>query len=367
MMARRRPAARRLAVAAALVVAQAYQAPRARTARISPLNAGFAALQRKAKEKEQRAYLESLPADHPVALALRDGVKNEGPRNNCRRILKRTGRGALGVVAEYNRRVPAALKMSAADYEQPDATLVSDELRAAGANVFAINMESVAGGCEETDLQAAVREQQTALNDFPGPLPIVWMDAVVDEVQLARAAVFECEAVTLNLETLGVERCVELKGLAEAKYGLEVLVVCAPRAAGAEGLVPLLNQAITEVKASVLIVGGVSFDASAAAVKEVRSDDLVLVARVDARDDQGLEEAEEAWDLRDAGYDAVWISDVLYKFGSFSGNLFASSPDTITSVVKAMKSKASTKFARASGAFSGKGEGAKEHLGDIMM
>ena len=90
-------------------------------------------------------------------------------------------------------------------------------------------------------------------------------------------------------------------------------------------------------------------------------------ARVDARDDQGLEEAEEAWDLRDAGYDAVWVSDVLYKFGSFSGNLFASSPDTITSVVKAMKSKASTKFARASGAFSGKGEGAKEYLGDILM
>ena len=97
----------------------------------------------------------------------------------------------------------------------------------------------------------------------------------------------------------------------------------------------------------------------ASAVKEMKSEDLVLIARVDARDDQGLEEAEEAWDLRDAGYDAVWVSDVLYKFGSFSGNLFASSPDTITSVVKAMKSKASTKFARASGAFSGKGEGAK--------
>ena len=57
----------------------------------------------------------------------------------------------------------------------------------------------------------------------------------------------------------------------------------------------------------------------ASAVKEMKSDDLVLIARVDARDDQGLEEAEEAWDLRDAGYDAVWVSDVLYKFGSFSG------------------------------------------------
>ena len=58
---------------------------------------------------------------------------------------------------------------------------------------------------------------------------------------------------------------------------------------------------------------------------------------------------------------------MLYKFGVFSGTLFAASPDTITSVIKAMKSKASVKYARASGAFSGKGEGAKEYLGDIMM
>ena len=366
-MPRRRPAARRLAVAAALVLAHGYQPPRVQTTRVAPLQAGFAALQRKAKEKEQRAYLDNLADDHPVAVAMKEGVKHDGPKNNCRRILKRKARGALGVVAEYNRRVPAALKMSAAEYEQPDATLVSDELRAAGANVFAINMESVAGGCEEADLDAAVAEQATAKEDFPGPLPIVWMDAVVDEVQLARAAVGGAEAVTLNLETLGVDRCNELKSTAEDKYGLEALIVCAPRAAGAEGLVPLMQQARDDVKASVLVVGGVGFDAMASAVKEMKSDDLVLIARVDARDDQGLEEAEEAWDLRDAGYDAVWVSDVLYKFGSFSGNLFASSPDTITSVVKAMKSKASTKFARASGAFSGKGEGAKEYLGDILM
>ena len=362
-MPRRRPAL----IVAAAALAQAYQPPRQQRTRVAPLQAGFAALQRKAKEKEQRAYLDNLSDDHPVAVAMKEGIEHDGPKNNCRRILKRKARGALGVVAEYNRRVPAALKMSAAEYEQPDATLVSDELRAAGANVFAINMESVAGGCEEADLDAAVAEQATAKEDFPGPLPIVWMDAVVDEVQLARAAVGGAEAVTLNLETLGVDRCNELKSVAEDKYGLEALIVCAPRAAGAEGLVPLMQQARDDVKASVLVIGGVGFEAMASAVKEMKSDDLVLIARVDARDDQGLEEAEEAWDLRDAGYDAVWVSDVLYKFGSFSGNLFASSPDTITSVVKAMKSKASTKFARASGAFSGKGEGAKEYLGDILM
>ena len=95
-MPRRRPAARRLAVAAALVLAQAYQPPRARvhTTRVAPLQAGFAALQRKAKEKEQRAYLDNLADDHPVAVAMKEGVKHDGPKNNCRRQCTNQTRGA---------------------------------------------------------------------------------------------------------------------------------------------------------------------------------------------------------------------------------------------------------------------------------
>ena len=95
-MPRRRPA---LLVAAA-ALAQAYQPPRLQSTRVAPLQAGFAALQRKAKEKEQRAYLDNLADDHPVAVAMKEGVKHDGPKNNCRRILKRKARGALGVVAE---------------------------------------------------------------------------------------------------------------------------------------------------------------------------------------------------------------------------------------------------------------------------
>ena len=106
--------------------------------------AGFAALQRKAKEKEQRAYLDNLGGDHPVAVAMRK-VLNMTAQNNCRRILN--GKREALDVAEYSRRVPAALKMSAADAS----SLIwwSRRVEAAGANVFAINMESVAGGCEE--------------------------------------------------------------------------------------------------------------------------------------------------------------------------------------------------------------------------
>ena len=217
-------------------------------------------------------------------------------------------------------------------YEQPDATLVSDELRAAGANVFAINMESVAGGCEEADLDAAVAEQATAKEDFPGPLPIVWMDAVLDEVQLARAAVGGAEAVTLNLETLGVERCNELKSVAEDKYGLEALIVCAPRAAGAEGLVPLMQQAETTSR----LAAGEAPSASRPwpAVKEMKSDDLVLIARSTRGTTRASRRRRRPGTCGRRVRRGLGLGRPLRSAPSRA--LFASSPDTITSVVKAM-------------------------------
>ena len=90
-MPRRRPG---LALAAALVLAHGYQPPRVQTTRVAPLQAGFAALQRKAKEKEQRAYLDNLSDDHPVAVAMKEGVKHDGPKNNCRRQCTNQTRGA---------------------------------------------------------------------------------------------------------------------------------------------------------------------------------------------------------------------------------------------------------------------------------
>lgn len=362
---------RRALLATTAACAAAYLAPARRSTPVAPLAAapgGLAVLQRKAQEAKQKKFLESLDDEDPVVKAMNaeSASGRDAPGfGEVRRRLKRQKRGALGVVAEFNKKVPAALKaIGVQEYEIPDINLVSTELRGAGANVMAINMESVAGGCDDADFAYASLEQASAKEDFPGPLPLVWMDAVVDEVQLARAKIAGAVAVTLGLETLGAERCKALFDLAETKYGLEALVICAPRAAGADGLGDLLQSAINDVGAQVIIVGGVDQQTKCKAVVE---SDVVLVARVDAHDNQGLEEAEEAWDLRDAGYDAVWVSDVLYKFGSFSGNLFASSPDSVTSVIKAVKSKASTKFARASGAFSGKGEGAKEHLGDLLM
>ena len=367
---------RRLSLLSLLTLSDSLLPPTAPARSTTALHAGggVSVLQRKAIEAQAKKFREGLEAGDPIKVAL-DAAAGGGLEGRSRegfgevhRRLKRAKRGALGVVAEYHTTTPAALKANGiAEYEIPDVSLVSNEIRGAGAGVMALNMDRVGGGCDGDDFARARAEQASAAEDFPGPVPLVWMDTIVDEVQLAQAYAAGAAAVTLGLETVGTEKCAALRALAEERYGLEAMVVCAPRSAGAEGLAPLMTAAVDDVGATLVVVGGVDYAVAVEARPTIDREDVVVVARVDAKDDQGLEEAEEAWKLRDAGYDAVWVSDVLYKFGVFSGTLFAASPDTITSVIKAMKSKASVKYARASGAFSGKGEGAKEYLGDIMM
>ena len=78
-----------------------------------------------------------------------------------------------------------------------------------------------------------------------------------------------------------------------------------------------------------------------------------------ARDDKEFQEIEEAWICRDKGFNCVWVNDVLYK----GGNDAQEHPGAI---ISSMKAKSSVKWASPK-ARSGKGEGAREYLGDIMM
>jgi indole-3-glycerol phosphate synthase len=77
------------------------------------------------------------------------------------------------------------------------------------------------------------------------------------------------------------------------------------------------------------------------------------------RSDKGLAEVEEAWACRDKGFNCAWISEALYK----AGNSASEHPGAI---IKSMVAKASVKWASPV-ARSGRGEGAREYLGDILM
>jgi indole-3-glycerol phosphate synthase len=58
-----------------------------------------------------------------------------------------------------------------------------------GASAIAITTDKNSGGCSIQDVVSTVREQATALNDFPSPLPVIVRDLMVDEFQIALAKV----------------------------------------------------------------------------------------------------------------------------------------------------------------------------------
>ena len=91
--------------------------------------------------------------------------------------------------------------------------------------------------------------------------------------------------------------------------------------------------------------------------------DVVVDVPVDnvnlANDNKALEEVEEAWVLRDQGFTSVWVSDALYKSGNDPS-------EHSGAIIRAMCAKSSVKWASAK-AMGGKGEGAREYLGDILM
>lgn len=43
---------------------------------------------------------------------------------------------------------------------------------------------------------------------------------------------------------------------------------------------------------------------------------VIAIAQVDRRSDEGLDEIEDCWKLRDAGYNTVWLSEVRVTFMS---------------------------------------------------
>ena len=86
---------------------------------------------------------------------------------------------------------------------------------------------------------------------------------------------------------------------------------------------------------------------------------VCTIANILANDNKALEEVEEAWVCRDKGFNCVWVSDCLYKSGNDPS-------EHAGAIIRSMSAKSSVKWASAK-ALGGKGEGAREYLGDILM
>jgi indole-3-glycerol phosphate synthase len=275
-------------------------------------------------------------------------------------------KGTITVIAEYKRkiadgangyiRVNADSKKGEASVALNQPILLSSEFREFGAAGIAVLADNRMGGCDYEDLKTFIEEQRRSKNEVPGPVGIINSDVIVDEVQIAKSAVVGATAVLLDYELLsGQEDVVKLARAARA-VNLEVIVAVRSKEEA--------QTAIDAVGGSFMIsvVGTTGIEEKVAVIDGLEiADDVTIstIANILHRSDQGLAEVEEAWSCRDKGFNCAWVSDALYK----AGNSQSEHPGAI---IRSMAAKSSVRWASPV-AKSGRGEGAKEYLGDIMM
>ena len=317
-----------------------------------------------------RKYCEDGPS--PTVLALLQRIKDsrngsssntdDDDDNNKLQSLLMKRKGTISIIAEYKRKLTGSGFLS----EVPAPELLSPAFREFGASAVAVLSDERSGGCTYADVAAFVAEQANARDEVPGPLPIISNDIVVDEIQIARAKEAGAVAVTIDYGLLTTgnddETVLISQFIRDAKaLNMEtIVVVSTPREA----------QNAVDAGASILCVSGsiigaipkydvVSNITTTTTSSSTAGASICIIANILARDNKALEEVEEAWSCRDLGFHCVWISDALYK----SGNDPVEHPGAI---IQSMRLKSSVQFASPK-ARSGKGEGAREYLGDILM
>eukprot|EP00986_Skeletonema_menzelii_P011326 scaffold5812_cov139-Skeletonema_menzelii.AAC.5 len=307
---------------------------------------------RKAKEADVRKYCQDGPPESVLSLLqkIKDSSEKEAeePSTELQSLLTKR-KGTITIIAEYKRK----LEGSGFIKDVLDPILLSPVFREFGAAAVAVLADERTGGCTYDDIAVVVEEQEEARGDVPGPLPVISSDLIVDEIQIAQAADAGAKAVTVTYGVVGEEKVQQFIKDA-ASLGLEVIVNVGT-AEEAQGAV--------NAGASIISVTGVDGADGKFAVIESLSipegRNVCTIANILAKDNKALEEVEEAWMCRDLGFNCVWVSDALYK----AGNDPVEHPGAI---INSMKAKSSVKYASPK-ARSGKGEGAREYLGDILM
>lgn len=316
------------------------------------------ALAKKAKEADLRKYIEGGIGDDvrekygvlKQALQEQDQIitANEpGPLQEA--LTKR--KGTITVIAEFKRKNDAVESGFIADLYDPE--LLSPTFREYGASAIAVMADERMGGCTYNDIADFVEEQRRAKNNVPGPVIVINNDLIIDELQIARAAAMGVGACVITLDVVGEEQLQTLLKASNA-VSLESIVAVTTKEEA---------QKAVDLGARILLVMCLDEpEVKAGLIKDLEipeGQQVCTIANIRTRKNQQLQEIEDAWALRDKGFNSVWVGDALYKAGNDAN-------EHPGAVIKAMRSKSSLKWASPK-ARSGKGEGAREYLGDIMM
>lgn len=312
------------------------------------------ALAKKAKEASLRQYIADGIEDavmekyNVIKAALESDDEITAEVGPLQETLTRR-KGTITVVAEYKRKLVGSGYIK--EVYEPE--ILSNEFREFGASGIAVMADERMGGCSYDDLKIFVEDQRRSRNEVPGPVRVINNDLIIDELQVARSAAYGASAVVLQLDVLGGEQTKTLLKAAKA-VDLEVIVAVSSKEEAQEAI-DLGGRMLSVVNVD-------SVDDKVAVITGLNVPDgqtVTTIANIQQKDNQGLEEVEECWACRDQGFNCAWISDALYK----AGNSDVEHPGAI---VKSMTSKSSVRWASPV-AKSGRGEGAREYLGDILM
>ena len=284
-------------------------------------------------------------------------------------------KGTLTVIAEYKRR------------SQWDLELLSPLLRKAGATALAILADARMGNCTYSDLGTLLEEQRRIRlgNLIPGPMFVVNSDIIVDSLQIAQTAALASSnedriaAVLLQYPILvSSDNTDTLSELLQATraVGLEAIVTVA-NAQQAESAIALGASIICTMASPLDVIPDTTLstnnsfvDAQVACIPHVESGTenrpVCYLAYVPVKsEDSQWTEIEDVWYLRDTHkFQGIFVSDVLYQ-----GAVGMGSNDALEhpgSILQAMRSKSSRQWGVVT-TQSGRGEGAREYLGDILM
>lgn len=302
-----------------------------------------------------KAQVHAAPGDHPVAKMLEK--KGNTQRKKAFFSALNLPQGTLTVIAEVKRRSPSKGQIA----EIKDAGILSRIYYEGGAGAISVLTDLEGFGGTMADLKRVVEVQATFKGNYPGPCPVLRKDFIIDEIQIAEAAAAGASAVLLIVAALGKERTRELLEATHA-LGLDALVevhdedeVQIALDAGAE-IIGVNNRDLRTFE--------VSLDTSMR-LGELIPDNVIKVA------ESGIAECIDAWKLRDAGFSAVLVGESLVR--AYEGSAADSTSYTVgynqaKGLIKAFKAKGSVAFGSAStAAFYGKGEAARETLGEMSI
>lgn len=324
---------------------------------VTSLNA-IGALAKKAKQAELRKYVENGIDDAVMekynlikeALANEDfSIDRSTPGPLQQSLTKR--KGTITIIAEYKRKNDVIDSGTISEFYDPE--FLSPLFRECGCTGIAVMADERMGGCNYDDLAHFIEEQRRAKNNVPGPVSVINNDLIIDELQIARSAAMGVAATVVNFGLVGEEQC-ELLLKASKAVDLETIVSVSSQEEA--------QKAVDLGARMIMVVCLDEPDYKNEIVTDLNipeGQQICYLANILTRRNKQLEEIEDAWALRDKGFNCVWVGDALYKAGN-------DAHENPANVIKAMKSKSSLKWASPK-ARSGKGEGAREYLGDIMM